>query len=145
MKKFELPKTPLVAGIVRLRHNTGDKPIGIMVSLVILLMFGDTLLPLLGHLLHVLHEVIDLTLEHFLEFVFGASKRQSQIIIFYFEIALVIGLIWHVSRKAYCNSRRACANIQENWQVKTGKGKAKACIKAALMISMLGTTFFLFS
>jgi len=107
----------------------------------ILLFFGDTLLPLIGHFLHLLLEVIESALEHFLEAVFGFSARQAQITLFYSFCIMMGYLAWYVARKVYF------AGLQgyEIAQAFLRKPKVKAWIKAMLMFGALGTTVYIFS
>ncbi len=110
MNKFELFGTCLAAYASALLQR-----VGVIVALITtLILFGDTLLPLLGHVLHVLIEVIDSTREHFLESVFQVSKRPSQIILFYSELAIAIYLSWYLTRKAYFTALRVYAIAQEH-------------------------------
>lgn len=47
-------------------------------ALLLLALFWDSLLPIMGHLLHLLIEVVELPLEHLLEWAFHVSPRQAQ-------------------------------------------------------------------
>ncbi len=107
----------------------------------ILLLFGDTLLPLLGHSLHVLLEVVEALLEHFLESTFGLTSRQAQIILFYSAVVIIACLSWYLARKAYFYVREMYAVVQVQWRVI----KASPWFKALLMFGALGTTFYIFS
>jgi len=107
----------------------------------ILLFFGDTLLPLIGHLLHLLLEVIESALEHFLEAAFGLSERQAQVTLFYSFCIMMGYLTWYVARKVYIAALRG----YEIAQAFCRTPKVKAGIKAILMFSALGTTVYIFS
>lgn len=50
----------------------------VLAALVLLALFWDSLLPILGHLAHLLIEVVELPLEHLLEWAFHVSPRQAQ-------------------------------------------------------------------
>lgn len=145
MKKFELLGTWLAAYASALRQRVGDKTVGVVVALTTLILFGDTLLPLLGHVLHVLIEVIDSTLEHFLESAFHVSKRQSQIILFYSELAITIYLSWYLSRKVYFTALHAYSTAQERWSEIASSAKAAAWFRTMVMVGALGTTLYLFT
>jgi hypothetical protein len=107
----------------------------------ILLLFGDTLLPLIGHFLHLLVEVIESALEHFLEAVFGFSARQAQIILFY-SFCIIIGYsAWYVTRKIYFAALQGYEVARTFWR----SPKVKAWIKTLLVFSALGTTVYIFS
>lgn len=107
----------------------------------ILLFFGDSLLHLIAHLLHVLLEVIESTLEHFLEAVFGLSARQAQITLFYSFCIMMGYFTWYVARKAYFSILRGYEAAQILWR----SPKVKAWVKAMLVFSALGTTVYIFS
>lgn len=145
MKKFELLGTWLAAYASALRQRVGDKTVGVVVALTTLILFGDTLLPLLGHVLHVLIEVIDSTLEHFLESVFHVSKRQSQIILFYSELAIILYLSWYLLRKAYFTALHAYSTAQARWREIASSAKAAAWFRTMVMVGALGTTLYLFT
>jgi hypothetical protein len=107
----------------------------------ILLFFGDTLLPFIGHLLHLLLEVIESALEHFLGAVFGFSARQAQVTLFY-SFSIMMGYwAWYVARKVYFAALQGYEIAQTFWR----SPKVKACIKAILMFGALGTTVYIFS
>lgn len=145
MKKFELLGTWLAAYASALRQRIGDKTVGVVVALTTLILFGDTLLPLLGHFLHVLIEVIDSTLEHFLESVFHVSKRQSQIILFYSELAIAIYLSWYLSRKAYFTALYAYSTAQTRWRAIASLAKAATLFRGMVMVGALSATLYLFT
>jgi len=52
----------------------------ILLAIAVLLAFGGTLLPLLGHGLILCLEVLELLVEHLIESVFAVSPRTAQII-----------------------------------------------------------------
>ncbi len=77
LKTSTMLKTWLAACFSIVRQQVNNKTLGVVVTLILLFLYSDILLPLLGHMLHVLIEVIDSALEHFLESAFHLSKRQS--------------------------------------------------------------------
>lgn len=107
----------------------------------ILLFFGDTLLPLIGHFLHLLLEVIESALEHFLEAVFGFSARQAQVTLFYSFCIMMGYLTWYIARKVYF----AALHGYEMAQAFCRTPKVKAWLKTLLVFSALGTTVYIFS
>jgi hypothetical protein len=107
----------------------------------ILLLFGDTLLPLIGHFLHLVVEVIESALEHFLEAAFGFSARQAQIILFYSFCIMMSYSAWYVARKVYF----AALHGYEIAQAFYRSPKVKAWLKTLLVFSALGTTVYIFS
>lgn len=145
MKKLELLGTWLAAYASALWQRVGDKTALVVVALTTLILFGDTLLPLLGHVLHVLIEVIDSTLEHFLESIFHVSKRQSQIILFYSELAIAIYLSWYLSRKAYFTALYAYSSAQTRWRAIASSAKAATLFRGMVMVGALSATLYLFT
>jgi len=145
MKKFELLIAWLIAYAIALYRRIGGKTVGIAVALVTLILFGDTLLPLLGHVLHVLIEVIESALEHFLESAFHVSPRQAQIILFYSGLALTIYLSWYLWRKAHSTARRVYATAQERRRAIANSAKAAAWFRTMVITGALGTAVYLFT
>ncbi len=114
------------------------KTTSLIVALLILFLFGDTLLPLIGHFLHVLIEVVESILEHFLEKTFGLSARQAQIVLFYSAVVIIAYLSWYLVRKAYFAARHL---VQTHWcSIKTSPW-----FKPLLMFGALGATIYIFS
>jgi hypothetical protein len=117
------------------------KTVSLAAILCILLLFGDTLLPLIGHSLHVLLEVVETLLEHFLESAFDLTSRQAQVILFYSAVAIIACLSWYLARKAYFYVTEMYAVVQVQWRVI----KASPWFKTLLMFGAIGTTFYIFS
>jgi hypothetical protein len=125
----------------------------VAVLAVSLVLFGDTLLPWLGHGLHVVIEVVELGLEHFLEHAFGLSPRGAQIVIAWTGLALVICLsVWAI-RKIRRLCRAVVPRLILRWnEMKTSLDSAwrtwhgQPWIKVTLVLGTLGAaTVFLFS
>ncbi len=152
MKIFELLIAWLTAHASALYRWIGGKTVGVVVALVTLILFGDTLLPLLGHglvllghVLHLLYEIFESLAGHLLEWAFHLSKREAEIIIFWSSLATAIGLSWQLSRKAHVAARRAVTTAQEQWNAKVESVKIASWIRIALIISTLSATLFLFT
>jgi hypothetical protein len=122
-----------------------QKFVRIAAALTIAVMFGDMLLPVLAHSLHVLNELIDIALEHTLEWLFHTSKRQAQFIVFYGKLILVLSLSWVALRVFYYRSCQTCAKLQNEWRMKTSKSKFIACFRTMLMIVALCSTLSMFT
>jgi hypothetical protein len=73
-------------------QRMNKKTVGWVVVFFVLLLFGDSLLPIIGHFLHVLLEVFESALEHLLEAAFG---------VIYSWLFITIYLIWQLLRKTY--------------------------------------------
>jgi len=115
-----------------------------MVSLSLIL-FGDTLVPLIGHGLHVLIEVVESALEHLLESAFHLSPRQAQVVIAWSGLALVSYLTVILSRKAYRAARRAFFAARARLRALAGSAQAAVWWRAAAVAGTLGAALYLFS
>lgn len=58
--------------------NIPGRRLVVLAASLMLALFWDSLLPIMGHLLHLLIEVVELPLEHLLEWAFHVSPRQAQ-------------------------------------------------------------------
>lgn len=54
------------------------KSVALLATVAVFVLFWDSLLPTIGHVLHLLIEVVELPLEHLLEWAFHVSPRQAQ-------------------------------------------------------------------
>ena len=152
MKKFELLGAELTAYASALYRRVGGKTVGVVVALVTLALFGDTLLSLfghglilLGHGLHILYEIIELMAGHFLEWAFHLSKRQAEITFFWSSLAIALYLSWYLSRKAHVAARRAYSTVRERRRAMAESAKIATWIRIALIISTLSAALFLFT
>jgi hypothetical protein len=121
-----------------------NKPGIAVVSALILVVFGDTLLPFFWHILHLAIEVIEMMAEQFLEHVFGVTPRQAEFIVFWTGITVAGTLVWRLASKAYRAITQACASVTQNWCAKTGPAKLVTTLKLAFLLSILGKTMLLF-
>lgn len=64
-------------------------------GLAIVLLYGDSLLHLAGSLLHIVIEVLELALEHFLEHAFGLTGHRNQMLTAWIGLSafLVLGVV----------------------------------------------------
>ncbi len=70
-------------------------------------LFGDSLLPVIAHGLHLGIEVIELAFEHFLEWAFGLSPRAAQTITFWTGFVGIVYGSFRLLRRTYVELRRA--------------------------------------
>lgn len=143
-KAYALPNW-LRLGII----NTGrwlfeNKPALAVLTLIVLVTFGDILLPFLWHILHLAIEVVEMLAEHFLEHVFGVTPRQAEFIVFWTGLTLLGTVAWRLSYKAYLLILQACEAAWQNWCAKAGPAKLLATLKLTLLLSILGKTMLLF-
>ncbi len=152
MKQFEWLITWLTAHVSALYRFVGGMTVGIMLGIPTLILFGDTLLSLLGHGLtalghglHLLFQVFELIAGHFLEEAFHLSKKAAEIIIFWSSLGVAIGLSWYLSRKAHSAARRAVTTVQERRLALAESSKIMIWIRFALIISSLSATLYFFT
>jgi hypothetical protein len=86
-----------MANIQALAGRISKPPYYWIMILIVLLLFGDSTLLFIGHLLHVVLEFITAILEHFLQSTFNFKKRTAQILVFYFELIVGIYVTWRLS------------------------------------------------
>lgn len=117
---------------------------------VVFLLFWDALLPMLGGGLHLTIEVVEITLEHFLEHAFGLTARQAQFVLAYTALALVLYALWRLFRKVQAAIERFRlaasaleARVAERTQVVRARLDRRTLLVAALCLAT-GATLFLF-
>lgn len=85
-----------------------DKRTAALASIALTLwLFGDSLIPLLWHGIHLAIEVVELAFEHFLEWAFGPSRRAAQTITFGTGFVLIVYGLFRLLRQTYVELRRA--------------------------------------
>jgi hypothetical protein len=123
-----------------LSQKISRKAIGLIAASAILLVFGDTLVSMLGHGLHLLIEVLEQALEDILEAAFGLSKRQSQIVLFWTGLPSMAYLFLYLVRKL-------CFAARTRWVAIMDSARAvwinDAWIQVIVMLGGLGTVFYL--
>jgi hypothetical protein len=123
-----------------LSHRISRKAIGLIAVSAILLVFGDTLVSMLGHGLYLLIEVLEQALEEILEATLGLSKRQSQIVLFWTGLPSMAYLSLYLLRKL-------CFVARTRWDAIMDSARAvwinDAWIQVVVMLGGLGTVFYL--
>lgn len=77
------------------------KAAGLILLVLAYAVFGNALLLTIAHSLHLVFEVIEVALEHFLENAFDLTPRQAQFVIAYTALGVGIYLIIKLVRWAY--------------------------------------------
>lgn len=126
---------PTITGV--LQRWLGYKTLAFLLASVILINFGDLLLPLLGQGLHLLIEVVEAALEHLLEHAFGLKPRQAQFVLAYSALILSAVLIIKLAYKAYQAYLRAYEAAQKAWQ-------QTPWFSVAISLGIVTTVLFLF-
>ncbi len=84
----------------------------LLAAIALLALFWDSLLPNMGHLLHLLIEVVELPLEHLLEWAFHVSPRQAQGILAWTAAAGVLYASFKLVRIVYMETVRLWNRLQ---------------------------------
>ncbi len=92
-------KTPIRFVLQALPPRVGKTTAGVALTLAVLILFGDILFPLLGHGLYLLVEFIEQESENLLEWAFGLSTREAQILIVWVGLPTTFVLGWRLLRK----------------------------------------------
>ena len=126
-------------------QRINKKTLGWVVAFSLLLLFGDSLLPIIGHFLHVLIEVVESALEHLLEAAFGLSPRQAQMVLFYSWLFITIYLTWQLLRKAYFTMLGLYETAVIRWQAWVESPKMVAWFRGMMMLSVFSASVYLFT
>jgi hypothetical protein len=86
---------------------------GLSIALPPLILVGDAVLPTIGHVVHLLIEIIEVPLEHLLEHVFHLTPRQAQGVLAWTALLGVIYLLVRFVQKTIAEARRATAATTE--------------------------------
>ncbi len=101
MKTPYIPRISLDKEFQTIGYNISVKIVYAILLGIGLAMFGHDLLGVLGHLLHLLIEIIESVVEHLLEWLFNLSPRQAEMITFWLGFAILVGVARPVSIKIY--------------------------------------------
>lgn len=123
----------------RLDRNTA---VWMLVTLVAL-MFADTLLPFIGHGLHVFNEVLESIAVHFLEHVFHLHKRQADLIVFWCSFSAATYLMWRLGTQLCHRLNNVCLSIQNNWRAYFASLSLKAWLWLGLSVVITGKLLFI--
>ncbi|MEQ1558715.1 MAG: hypothetical protein ABL859_04580 [Methylotenera sp.] len=83
----------------------------VLVILVTLLFFGDSVLLFTGHCLYLVFEFVASLTEHWLQAIFNLTKQQAQIVFFYLFAAIVGYITWTLSKKIYKKTQQVCISV----------------------------------
>jgi hypothetical protein len=117
------------------------KTVCVLILLGSFFLFSDSLLPIIGHFLHILIEVVESILEHFLEATFGMTERQAQITLFYSAVIILAYIGYYLACQAYFAMCELIAVAKVQWRL----FKKTPLFKTLLVFFAIGTTFYLFS
>lgn len=152
INKFELLIASLASYASTLYRFIGSLTVSIILGIPTLVLFGDTLLSLLGHglaalghSLHLLFEVIESITGHILEETFHLHKRTAEIIFFWGSLGVAVSLSLYITSKGRIAARRAVTTVRERRIALEQSSKIITGIRIALIISSLSATFYFFT
>ncbi len=108
--------------------------------ILVLVLFADSLLPLLGHAVYLLVEFTEQTFEDLLEWAFGLSSRQAQVVLVWAGLPVLGFFSWRWLRKIY-------AAIKGYWLAFAGwvnkDWSREEWLRMALVVGFLGGMLYL--
>ena len=114
----------------------------ILGGLLVMSLFGDSLLLFFGHSLHVFFEIITSLLEQGLQTAFDITERQAQIAVFYFGLITGSCITWRILVKTCRKCRALCK--QANCRMKQVVDEAN-WLKIMFLFTALGTSVLIFT
>lgn len=114
MRTPKMARIPLPASLDAPARRAAYRFLGTAAALAVLVLFWDSLLPLLVEGLHVLLEFVEVMLERLLEKLFHWTPRQAQTFLAWTGLALLVYWTVKLVRKACAEARRAFAALQSH-------------------------------
>ncbi len=135
----------LILGITKMTERYGLKTVSWISASIVLVLFGDTLIPAVFHVLHILWEMIESVFEHFLETTFHLTPRQAEIIVAWMGILTITGFGLKLLYHAYYWSIILFTKLQDHLTKVKADFEANP-VKVGLILSLVsiggyGATF----
>lgn len=128
------------------KRRYGGRRLAWAAGALILLGFGDTLLPMIGHGLHVTIEIGEWLLEHWLEAAFDLSPRQAEVTVFWLGVLAIGYGSWRVGRAAYLAGLAWRRELAARWRAySAGRAYWPALARSALVFGALGSMLLMFT
>ena len=137
MKTPYIPRISLDKELQTIGYNVSVKIVYAILLGIGLAMFGHGVLVVLGHLLHLLIEIIEWVVEHLLEWLFNLSPRQAEMTTFWLGFAILVGVARPVSIKIYA----AIKNSFVSWLAKPKLDKYVLFTQFFVLSSMLALLY----
>lgn len=93
-----------ILAFTKITERFGLKTVTWVSALIVLVLFGDSIIPAIFHILHVFWEMMESVVEHFLESTFHFTPRQAEFIVAWTGILAMAGLGLKLLYEAYCYS-----------------------------------------
>lgn len=132
----------------KMTERFGLKNICWAATSIVLILFGDSLIPAIFHVLHVFWEVIESVIEHFLEATFHLTPRQAEFIVAWMGILTMMSVFVKVLYETYRYSIILFFKLQD--YVKVLKNDLKdnplrlGILLSLVSLSSYGVTFLFF-
>lgn len=108
-----------------------------LLGVAILFFFGDSLLPMFGHLLVLIWHIAEATIEHLLDKWFGIRHWHADFISFWTCTLIASFIGWRLTRKCCTYSKKFYQTCKCKWQAKSKRTRYTllACATMALVFS----------
>jgi hypothetical protein len=145
---FKVIMVWLVLFIAKTTERFGLKTVVLVTTALILALFGDTLIPAIFHLLHLMWELTESIIEHFLEAVFHLTPRQAEFIVAWMGILTMLAVGIRLLYQAYWLLFRLLLKLQHTYGLVKADLRANPT-KLGLLLCLVsvgtyGASFFLF-
>ena len=136
MLKKELLLNFFFSSIHNLSQQYGKRTVFGTLSLVIFLLFADTLLPMFWHFLILIWHITEAFIEHCLEELFGISHWHADFVTFWICTGLATFIGWHLAIQCYQGTKTVCHTCKCKWQNKPKRTRCAivAAVAAALVV-----------
>lgn len=139
---MRIHEIPAIRLLLQALPRVDAKLASMAVAFTVLILFSDSLLPLLGHGLYLLLEVLEQGAEDLLEFVFGLSTRQAQVTLVWVGLPILGFFLWQRLRKPF-------AAAKARWQAFSdwlhGDWSQQDWLRIWLVLGLLFAALYLFS
>lgn len=85
----------------KITERFGLKKVAWVSGSIVLILFGDTLVPAIFHVFHVAWQIVESVIEHFLESMFDLTPRQAEFIVAWMGILSMLGVGSMLGYQAY--------------------------------------------
>ena len=104
-----------IVAISKITERFGLKKVGWVSGSIFMILFGDTLIPAIFHVFHVIWQIVEFVTEHFLESMFHLTPKQAEFIVAWMGILTMLGVGSMLIYKAYRYSILIFIRMQFYW------------------------------
>jgi hypothetical protein len=91
----------LILVFSKITERFGVKKVIIVTTCIVMVLFGDTLIPAIFHVLHTLWEIVETVIEHFLENWFHLTPKQAEMATAWMGILTMVGVVLKLIYESY--------------------------------------------